>query len=118
MAKCKYGIRFLIKNFSHTWKNSVLPQLFLDYKFIEDKCKNLFICLDGISDELHDLEKIISISFCLFIRGMREQEQIIFHLSDFRKQIIDLRVWDLEAARSFSCLSSNIYNVILTYFHH
>lgn len=27
VAKCKRGLRFLIKDFSHTWQNSVLLQL-------------------------------------------------------------------------------------------
>lgn len=56
----------------------------------------------------------ISIWLCLLIRGMREQKQLIFHLSDFRRQMIDLRVWDLDTGKPCSNPSSNIYNVTLT----
>lgn len=60
VAKCKYGIRFVMKDFSHTWQCFLLPQLLLDYKFIEDKCKIPVARLDIINYKLHDLEQLTS----------------------------------------------------------
>ena len=63
VAKCKYSIRFLMKDFTHTWQSFILPQLLLDYKFIEgeDKCRNLVASLN-ITNDLHDLWAINFIS--------------------------------------------------------
>lgn len=37
-----------------------MSQLLLDYKFIEDKCRNPVASLDIIKDELHDLGQLTS----------------------------------------------------------
>ena len=60
VAKCKYDIRFLMKNFSCAWKTSVLSQLLLYYKFIEDNHINMFLSLNELNDEVHDLGQITS----------------------------------------------------------
>lgn len=87
VAKCKYDIRFLTKNFSHAWKTSVLAQLLLYYKFIEDNCINVFIHLEDVHDELPDLGLVTSFLFdSVYASEKRGQEPIIIHLSDFRKQ--------------------------------
>ena len=96
VAKCKYGIRFVMKDFSHTWQRFLLPQLLLDYKFIEDKCKNPVARLDIINDKLHDLEQLTS----FWLDSVPHQEDegarpIILYLSDSKKHIADLKIWGL-----------------------
>lgn len=63
MAKMQIRHQISYRDFSHTWQNSVFSQLLLNNKFIEDKCRNLFIGLDEVNVELHDLGQIASFLF-------------------------------------------------------
>lgn len=85
-----------MKDFSHTWQRFLLPQLLLDYKFIEDKCKNPVARLDIINDKLHDLEQLTS----FWLDSVPHQEDegarpIILYRSDSKKHIADLKIWGL-----------------------
>lgn len=64
VAKCKYGIRFSIKGFSCTWKNSVLSKLHHDFNYRKRaKCRSPVSNPDEVSYGLHDLEQLTSFLF-------------------------------------------------------
>lgn len=86
MAKRQIWHQISYKDFSHTWQNSIFSQLLLNNKFIEDKCRNLFIRLDEVNVELHDLGQIASfLSDSVYSSGKRDQEPTLSHFSGFRK---------------------------------